>query len=141
MTDDRNPLPLPGGHATAIGATVVRAFHLFRESEPKILRDDCALPLSGLSLEAAMAKPFLPRTSAAWVLRGRCPEDRLAAARIRLNQYVILGAGPGSYALREAGFHQIEHFSPEQANDVYLRARDDGLRAPGLERLVSATTG
>jgi methyltransferase (TIGR00027 family) len=276
MTDDRDPLPLPGVHATAIGAAVVRAFHLFREGEPKILRDDFALPLSGLSLEEAMAMPFLPHTSAAWVLRSRYTEDRLTAARARLNQYIILGAGLDSYALRhamdlndltvfevddppiqvwkqtrlkalglevpqqlrftpcnfesssiaealadvcfapeapafiswlgvtqylssasisdtlhwaagcapgseivltfivpgpqaeaekaflathninfatfftpdqmtralrEAGFGQIEHFSPEQANDVYFRERDDGLRAPTMERLVSATAG
>jgi hypothetical protein len=41
--------------------------------------------------------------------------------------------------LREAGFFQIEHFLPEQANEAYFHGRSDGLRAPTLERLVSAT--
>ena len=44
-------------------------------------------------------------------------------------------------ALREAGFRQIEHFAPEQANDIYFGERTDRLRAPTLERLVSATVG
>jgi methyltransferase (TIGR00027 family) len=261
-------------HSTAIGAAVLRAAHLFRDGEPKILRDEFALPLSGLSEEEAAASlTEFPHTSAAWVLRSRYAEDRLAAARARLNQYVILGAGLDSYALRhvadpnelivfevddpvvqawkkarfralglntpgqlrftpcdfernsiaevlasadftlktpafiswlgvtqylsqasisdtlrwasgcalgseivltfavpgpeaeaerallarmnikfstfftpdqmtgllgEAGFRRIEHFSPERANEVYFGGRSDGLRAPTLERLVSA---
>lgn len=52
-----------------------------------------------------------------------------------------VSAASNPCALREAGFRQIEHFSHEQANDVYFRERDDGLRAPTMERLVSATTG
>jgi hypothetical protein len=42
--------------------------------------------------------------------------------------------------LREAGFAQIEHFAPEQANEAYFDGRSDELQAPTLERLVSATT-
>jgi methyltransferase (TIGR00027 family) len=276
MTDDQGSLPLAGVHRTAIGAATLRAFHLLREDEPKILRDEFALPLSGLSEEELVAGlAGYPHTSAAWVLRSRYTEDRLAAAGARLNKYVILGAGLDSYALRhaadlnelivfevddpavqvwkqarfkalgletprqlrftqcdferssltealadagfasevpafiswlgvtpylspatisdtlrwaagcapgseivltfvvpsreaeaekallasmnvnfstfftpdqmtgvlrEAGFRQIEHFLPEQANDIYFRGRTDGLRAPTVERLVSATT-
>jgi methyltransferase (TIGR00027 family) len=278
MTDDRGSPPIAGVHRTAVGAAVVRASHLFRDGEPKILRDEFALPLSGFSREEAetMLAPFAHNTSAGWVLRSRYTEDRLAAARARLNQYVILGAGLDSYALRhaadlnelivfevddppmqvwkrarlealeleaprqlrfapcdfeqssiadalavvgfapeapafiswlgvtqylspasvsdtlhwaagcapgseiiltfvppgpeaeaekallaardvnfttfftpdqmtvvlrQAGFRQIEHFPPEQANDVYFRGRNDGLRAPTLEQLVSAIAG
>jgi methyltransferase (TIGR00027 family) len=50
----------------------------------------------------AMWASFPHHTSAAWVLRSRYTEDRLAAARVRLNQYVTLGAGLDSYALRHA---------------------------------------
>jgi methyltransferase (TIGR00027 family) len=275
VTDDQGSPSLAGVHRTAIGAATLRAFHLFKEGEPKILRDEFALPLSGLSEEEIAARlGKFPHTSAGWVLRSRYAEDRLAAARARLNQYIILGAGLDSYALRhagdqselivfevddgavqawkqarfrtlrletprqlrfapcdferssipealadagfvpetpafiswlgvtqylslasisdtlrwavgcapgseivltfvvpgreaeaekallasmnvdfytfftpdqmtdvlrEVGFRQIEHFSPEQANDVYFRRRSDGLRAPTLERLVSAT--
>ena len=42
--------------------------------------------------------------------------------------------------LRQVGFRQIEHFTPEQANSVYFEGRSDGLQAPTLERLVSAMT-
>jgi methyltransferase (TIGR00027 family) len=251
--------------------------HLLRDGDPKILRDDFALPLSGVSEEEAEARRagFPHHTAAGWVLRSRYAEDRLAAARGRLNQYVILGAGLDSYALRhaadlndltvfevddppiqmwkqarlkalglevppqlrfapcdferssvasalaaadfvpkapafiswlgvtqylsvasvndtlrwaagcapgseivltfvvpgaeaerertllttllnidfstfftpdqmtdvlrQAGFRQVEHFTPERANSVYFQGRSDGLRAPTLERLVSAT--
>jgi methyltransferase (TIGR00027 family) len=279
MTDDQGSPPLVGVQRTAIGAAITRASHLFRDGEPKILRDEFALPLSGVSQQEAEARlaQFPHQTSAGWVLRSRYAEDRLAAARIRVNQYVILGAGLDSYALRhaadlnelivfevddpavqiwkeerftalgleappqlrfapcdferssiaaalvdagfspnspafiswlgvtqylspasvsdtlrwaagcapgseivltfvvpgpeaetekallasrlnaafatfftpeqmtsvlrEVGFRRIEHFSPEQANNVYFRGRSDGLRAPTLERLVSATVG
>jgi methyltransferase (TIGR00027 family) len=266
-------------HRTAVGAAIVRASHLFRDAEPKILRDEFALPLSGVSQQEAEARlaQFPNHTSAGWVLRSRYTEDRLAAARVSVNQYVILGAGLDSYALRhasdlnelvvfevddpvvqawkrarfkalgleaphqlrftpcdfehnstasaladagfspnarafiswlgvtqylsppsvsdtlrwaagcapgseiiltfvvpgpeaeaekallatrlnvafttfftpdqmtgmlrEAGFLQIEHFPPEQANAIYFGGRTDGLRAPTLEQLVSATVG
>jgi methyltransferase (TIGR00027 family) len=104
MTDDQGAPPLAGVHRTEIGAAVTRASHLFRDGEPKILRDEFALPLSGISQEEAEERwaAFPHHTTAAWVLRSRYAEDRLAAARPRLNQYVILGAGLDSYALRHA---------------------------------------
>jgi methyltransferase (TIGR00027 family) len=43
--------------------------------------------------------------------------------------------------LRQAGFRHIEHFTPEEADSVYFHRRSDGLRAPTLERLVTATVG
>jgi hypothetical protein len=43
--------------------------------------------------------------------------------------------------LRQAGFRQIEHFTPEEADSVYFHRRSDGLRAPTLERPVSAAVG
>ena len=74
---------LAGVHRTAIGAATLRASHLFREGEPKILRDEFALPLSGVSQQEAEARlaQFPGHTSAGWVLRGRYAEDRLAAVR------------------------------------------------------------
>jgi methyltransferase (TIGR00027 family) len=104
MTDDQGPPPLAGVHRTAVGAAVVRASHLFRDGEPKILRDEFALPLSGVSQQdaEAMQAQFPHHTSAAWVLRSRYAEDRLSAALFRVSQYVILGAGLDSYALRHS---------------------------------------
>jgi len=47
--------------------------------------------------------PMDPSLASAWILRSRFAEDRLAAARTRnVHQYVILGAGLDSYALRNA---------------------------------------
>jgi methyltransferase (TIGR00027 family) len=91
-------------HRTAVGAAVTRGSHLLRDGEPKILHDEFALPLSGVSQEEAEVRwaAFPHHTSAGWVLRSRYAEDRLAAARSRLSQYVILGAGLDSYALRHA---------------------------------------
>jgi hypothetical protein len=76
MRDDRGSPPLAGAHRTAVGAVVARASHLFREGEPKILRDEFALPLSGHSHEEAVAMwaSFPHHTSAAWVLRSRYTE-------------------------------------------------------------------
>src|SRR5262245_61318675 len=39
---------------TAIGAAMIRAAHLLLDGEPKILRDDLALGLSGIANEAAL---------------------------------------------------------------------------------------
>ena len=46
MAEQQGSPPLAGVHRTAIGAATLRAFHLLREAEPKILRDEFALPLS-----------------------------------------------------------------------------------------------
>lgn len=41
--------------------------------------------------------------------------------------------------LQAAGFTRIEHLSPEQAEARYFAGRSDGLMAPEIQRLVSAT--
>jgi methyltransferase (TIGR00027 family) len=103
MADGAAPA-LSGVHTTAIGAAVMRAAHLLTAGEPKIFRDPFALTLTGLSEEQALATAKLFETGAemapAWALRSRYAEDRLAAARPA--QYVVLGAGLDSYALRTA---------------------------------------
>src|SRR5262249_12966962 len=40
--------------------------------------------------------------------------------------------------LQEAGFSRIEHLTPAQANERYFQGRTDGLKAPEIQRLVSA---
>jgi methyltransferase (TIGR00027 family) len=127
-------MPLAGVHRTAIGATVSRALHLLRDGDPKILLDTFALPLSGVSEEEAEARraAFPHHTAAGWVLRSRYAEDRLAAARPRLNQYVILGAGLDSYALRHAA--DLDNLTVFEVDDppiqIWKQAR---LKALGLE--------
>jgi methyltransferase (TIGR00027 family) len=41
--------------------------------------------------------------------------------------------------VEEAGFSRIEQLSPEEADARYFQDRTDGLRAPAIQRLLSAT--
>ena len=43
-----------------------------------------------------------------------------------------------SMMLQSAGFSTITHLTPDEANEIYFRNRSDGLRAPEIQRLVSA---
>jgi methyltransferase (TIGR00027 family) len=96
------PSSLTGVHGTAFSAAALRACHTLVGAEPKIFRDELALPLTGMEeAEVVALGQGVPAASASTcVLRSRFTEDHLAAARDRLNQYVVLGAGLDSYALR-----------------------------------------
>jgi methyltransferase (TIGR00027 family) len=89
-------------HRTAFAAAGLRAAHSLHGAEPKIFRDELALPLSGMSEDevVALATRVPPESASTCILRSRFTEERLAVARDRLAQYVILGAGLDSYALR-----------------------------------------
>src|SRR6266516_5477 len=87
----------------------MRAWHSIGDGEPKVFVDDLGIALVGITKEqvrdqvrdvsAARGSP----SSAIWVLRGRFAEDRLEWARQRgVKQYVILGAGLDTFALRHA---------------------------------------
>jgi len=95
-------------HRTAVAVAAIRAVHLLRDGEPKILRDTYALALTGWSEEQAVAmadgaRTVLPSMYTTWICRGRFTEDRLAVARERgVDQYIVLGAGLDSFALRHA---------------------------------------
>jgi methyltransferase (TIGR00027 family) len=89
-------------HQTARQSAALRAAHCLHGEEPKIFEDTLALGLSG-SAQAEVTAMIgrVPGASASsCILRSRYTEDRLAAARYRLDQYVLLGAGLDSYALR-----------------------------------------
>jgi methyltransferase (TIGR00027 family) len=92
-------------HHTALKSAALRAAHALVGAEPKIFRDDLALPLSEMTADevVAIAARVPEKSAASCVLRSRYTEDCLAAARARLNQYVVLGAGVDSYALRMGG--------------------------------------
>lgn len=99
----------------------MRAAHLLLDDEPKILRDDLALGLSGLENEATLravlegllskvaqnttpefAQSFVRNLRAEVAWRSRYVEDELAKALQRgVTQYVILGAGLDSFAYRK----------------------------------------
>jgi methyltransferase (TIGR00027 family) len=92
---------------TAFGAAAMRARHLIVDGHPKILNDHFAQKLIGMDTDELISKTndalIDPDLTSAWILRSRFAEDRLEAARTRgVNQYVILGAGLDSYALRNA---------------------------------------
>jgi methyltransferase (TIGR00027 family) len=91
-------------HKTAFSAAALRAAHTLRADEPLIFRDDFALALTAMTESEVIALgQRVPAASASTcVLRSRFSEDCLAAARHRLDQYVVLGAGLDSYALRMA---------------------------------------
>jgi len=98
---------LSGVHMSAFGAAAMRARHLIADGHPKIFNDHFAQKLLGMDTEeiVAITNDALidPSLDSAWVLRSRFAEDRLEAARTcGVHQYVILGAGLDSYALRNA---------------------------------------
>src|SRR5215470_2269479 len=98
---------------TAMAAARARAAHFLWDADPKILRDDLALGLSGVESEAALqatlrgteteiarrstpevAQAFLRYGRAYGVMRYRYTEDELDKVLERgVAQYVILGAG------------------------------------------------
>jgi methyltransferase (TIGR00027 family) len=106
---------------TAFVAAAMRARHLIVDGLPKILEDSFALPLLGGNADELLSSTNRygvdPREpSSIWILRSRFAEDRLAAAQTRnVHQYVILGAGLDSYALRNA----------ESLDDVIIYEVDD----------------
>jgi len=89
-------------HRTAFAAAAPRAAHSLHGAEPKIFSDEFALPLTDMTEDEviAMATRVPAASASTCILRSRFTEECLAIARERIVQYVILGAGLDSYALR-----------------------------------------
>ncbi len=93
----------------------MRAAHQLLDASPHILEDPLAVRLLGPAAVQRIAirrrAIKLPRRRALRahvVLRSRFAEDRLAAAVLRgVTQYVILGAGFDTFALRRPPWAQI----------------------------------
>jgi methyltransferase (TIGR00027 family) len=76
------------------------------------------------------------------------PSDEAAAARqvacdaARAGEPWLTRLSPRDLAVRltQLGFHKVIHLSPEEANTRYFAGRRDGLRAPHVAQLMSATT-
>jgi methyltransferase (TIGR00027 family) len=102
MATNTDSAALSDVHRTAFLAAALRAEHFIKGAEPKIFSDEYALPLGEMSAEEVLTftARVPPGSASSCVVRSRFTEDRLAAARGRLNQYVVLGAGLDSYALR-----------------------------------------
>ena len=119
--DERKP------SRTATIAAINRAAHLFLDGEPKILRDELALGLSGMPneeeirallsrVESEISQQFGPEIGKAmWpgyrglvLARNRYTEDELETAiRNGVSQYVILGAGLDSFAYRRRDLENV----------------------------------
>jgi methyltransferase (TIGR00027 family) len=99
---------------TALGTAHLRAAHQLFETQPRILDDPVVLSLLGpVALQRIKdtadhyQTPERLALRAHVVLRSRFAEDRLAAAVLRgITQYVILGAGFDTFALRQPPWAQ-----------------------------------
>ena len=140
MTEPR----LGGVHRTAIGAACMRALHLLQDGEPKILRDEFALPLSGVTAEQLLATAKsrqIPDSTATWVVRSRLAEDRVEEGYARgIHQYVVLGAGLDSFALRSAprfpALRVFEVDDPPMQGWKQRRLAELGLAVPSALRFA-----
>ena len=114
---------------TAIISAMMRAAHLLWDDDPKILRDELALPYSGLENETALRTAlqalrsqgtrrvtpgfgqfFFRSLRAIMTVRNRYAEDELALAIQRgIRQYVLLGAGLDSFAYRRRDLSGMLH--------------------------------
>ncbi|MCV2396395.1 SAM-dependent methyltransferase [Actinotalea sp. M2MS4P-6] len=108
MPDTTLPVPSP----TALMSAAARAAHLEVDGPPHLLAD----PFAAALVEAAdpgpleyhrrfPAEPVLAGSRVSATLRSRFAEDRLAASTA--DQYVVLGAGLDSSALRCAGSRAV----------------------------------
>jgi methyltransferase (TIGR00027 family) len=100
------------GSRTALATAYLRAAHQILDAEPRILEDPVALVLLGSGaaerIRASVERYQTPAARALRshvVLRSRYAEDRLALAVQRdVTQYVVLGAGFDTFALRQPGW-------------------------------------
>jgi methyltransferase (TIGR00027 family) len=136
------PPGLSGVHGTAFSAAALRAWHTLAGDEPKIFRDEYALALTGMT-EAdvvALGQGVAAASASTCILRSRFTEDHLAAARGRLSQYVVLGAGLDSYALRmRDGLDTLTVFEvddPPFQEWKQQRMQELGLTPPSQLRFV-----
>ena len=133
---------LSGVHGTAVLSAALRAWHTMSAAEPKIFRDELALPLTGMAESEVIefAQGVQPESAATCILRSRFTEDRLEAARGRVTQYVILGAGLDSFALRmgatRSDLEVFEVDAPSFQQFKLQRIRDLRLEVPSQLRFV-----
>jgi methyltransferase (TIGR00027 family) len=127
---------------TALGTAYLRAAHQLFETQPRILDDPVALSLLGpVALQRIKDTADHYRTPeslvlrAHVVLRSRFAEDRLAVAVLRgITQYIILGAGFDTFALRQPPWAQtlkileVDHPETQALKRSHLAAA--GLAMP-----------
>ncbi len=140
MSDVPSAPQLSAVHRSAIGAAAMRSAHLLDAAEPKIFRDEFAMRLAGLSvvqvrfMAQMMASINGAETEATFVLRSRYAEDELGRLGASVTQYVVLGAGLDSFALRHAArlgdlrVFEVDH--PTMLAWKRDRLRDLGIVTP-----------
>ena len=127
---------------TALATAYLRAAHQLLDPPPRVLDDPTALAVLGPGAEqtirdcAALAQtPESRALRAHMVLRSRFAEDRLAAAVGRgVTQYVILGAGFDTFAVRQPAWArnlrilEVDHAGTQELKRSHLAAA--GLTVP-----------
>lgn len=134
---ERNP------SRTALTTAWLRAAHQILDAPPRILDDTVALRLLGEAAEQRIredAKRYGAAAALALrahvVLRSRFAEDRLEeAVRRGVTQFVLLGAGLDTFALRQPAWSsplrivEVDHAATQQMKHDWLSAA--GLALPG----------
>ena len=107
-------MPDRNASRTALGTAYMRAVHQLFDAPPRILEDPLVVRLLGpaalqriTNMADSYQTPERRALRAHVVLRSRFAEDRLAAAVLRgVTQYVVLGAGFDTFALRQPAWAQ-----------------------------------
>ncbi|MEU5694408.1 SAM-dependent methyltransferase [Actinosynnema sp. NPDC020468] len=138
--------PSPG--RTALTAAAARAAHLLVDHAPIVFADDLAAPLLGDQADALLsyhrehgANPILATARAEVVCRARYAETAvLAAVRRGVDQYVVLGAGLDTFALRNptaVRVFEVDH--PAARAWKADREKAAGMRSPAVSTPVDLT--
>jgi methyltransferase (TIGR00027 family) len=127
---------------TALATAYMRATHQLLDPPPRVLEDPAAVAVLGpgaeQSIQESAARAQTPENRALrahMVLRSRFAEDRLATAVARgVTQYVILGAGFDTFAVRQPAWArnlrilEVDHAGTQQLKRSHLTAA--GLTVP-----------
>jgi methyltransferase (TIGR00027 family) len=139
-------MPRRQASQTALATAYLRAAHQVLDSKPLILEDPVAVPLLGAGTEQRIRDaadryrtPEALALRSHVVLRSRYAEDRLAAAVGRgVTQYVLVGAGFDTFALRQPEWAdslkviEIDHPDSQAAKRARIAAAGMQLPANAL---------
>ena len=121
---------------TALATAYMRAAHQLLEAKPLLFDDPVALPLLGSEASKNIhdtkdhyQTPEVLALRTRIILRSRFTEDRLAAAVSRgIKQYIILGAGFDTFALRQPSWAkelkivEVDHAGTQSLKRSYIDA-------------------
>ena len=126
---------------TSLATAYLRAAHQILDCAPLVLDDPIALPLLGAGAEAQIRStkdkymsPGAKALRAHVVLRSRYAEDQLRnSIRRGITQYVILGAGFDTFALRQPVWADtiIEIDHPDTQKLKQAKIHESGISIPG----------